>query len=70
MPNDSAIITEFVLERLETESISRCIQLTRAFARIAGDNKQRAELAGIAKDLDRAKRRLRKLTIRLKERRD
>lgn len=69
MPKESAIITEFVLDRLADEPIARRIQLTRALANITGDSSERAELVEIANALEHADRRQRKLTLRFKERR-
>lgn len=68
MKSPTAILTEYVLEKLPAEPVHKRIQLTRALASVENDKKKSAALNSIAADLARIERRQRKLTFNFKER--
>ncbi len=63
MLKPAAILSEFVLERIEGEPLARRIVLCRALAAVTANKTQRAELVAMADELARIERRHRQLLI-------
>lgn len=67
MPNPAAEVTEYVLECLETEKLSKRIRLTRALSKMVppADNR---ELTSIADELEACQKRTKQLRLNFKRR--
>jgi hypothetical protein len=68
VPNPTAIITEFVLEKLPLEPIARRVQVTRALAEVSGNLKERNNLLSLANLLEDVERNHLQLALDFKRR--